>query len=111
MKSPTSRLVARITSVLSVIRQKCVNAAQQPVVWRRSQLTTADRWQILQSAHVGCIGTIAEGQGPPTRSHRGGLHARSREPQKASQAHIALASRTALSRRRTNSRAYAALPE
>ncbi len=35
---------------------------------------------------------------------RGGPHAQSREPQKASQAHIAVASRTPLSRRRTNPR-------
>src|SRR5271166_5483188 len=67
------------------------------------------RSQILRSAHVGSNGTSPKGHAH-LRSHRGGPHAQSRKPQKASQAHIAVASRRPLYRRGTNPRAFASFP-
>src|SRR5579864_3490672 len=89
---------------------KRISAAQQRVARRRSQLTTTD-W-VSDTAVCACRMQrhVAEGQCPPTISSWR-LHAQSREPQKASQAHIAVASRTPLSRGRTNPRVFASFPE
>jgi len=60
---------------------KCAGVAQQCVARRRSQLTTVDTVADTAIAHVGCNGTSPKGNAH-LRSHRGGLHAQSREPQK-----------------------------
>src|ERR1700736_4395160 len=75
-----------------------------------SQLTTIDT--VADTAICACRKQRRTPKGNAhLRSHRGGLHAQSGEPQETSQAHIAVASRTPLSRRRTNPRAFASFPE
>src|SRR5438045_2035757 len=98
---------------MSFMQNDPLPAAQQRVARRRSQtqLTTTDT--VADTATCACLG--CNGMSPKgnahLRSHRGGPHAQSREPQKASQAHIAVASRTPLSRRRTNPQAFASFSE
>ena len=76
----------------------------------RSQLTAADTAADTAICACGMQRHVAEGQCPPTISSWRPT-CPTRGPQKASQAHIAVASRTSLSRRRTNPRAFASFPE
>src|ERR1700722_1645395 len=84
--------------------------APSAVVGRRSQLTTSDAAADTATCACRMQRHFAKGNAH-LRSHRGDLHAQSGKPQKASQTHIAVASRTPLSRRRPNPRAIASLPE
>lgn len=90
---------------------KSLQIARMTRLESRSQLTTTHT--LADTARGACRvhRHTAEGQCPPTRSHRGGLYARSREPQKACQADIEMAPRTALSRRRTDPQASASFHE
>src|SRR5579872_5138087 len=83
---------------------------ESEVVRRHSRLTTPD--VVADTAICACRmqRRIAEGQCPPTISSWR-LHAQSRKPQETSQAHFAVASRTALSCGRTNPRAFASFRE
>ena len=59
---------------------------------------------MLHAVHVGCIGTSPKGNAHLHDLIAEDLRARSRKPQKTSQADFAMAPRTVLSRRRTNPR-------